>query len=105
MEIASWIIVGLVTGSIARLAMPGPAAGGMPVAISTGLVGAFIGGLVGTTISPDELAAFDLYAVATATVGAMILLFLYRCVAMRFEVTETKSRPVSLSLAKKAHNL
>ena len=39
MDIASWIIVGLVTGSIARLAMPGPAAGGMPVAILIGLVG------------------------------------------------------------------
>ena len=102
MEITSWIIVGLVTGSIARLAMPGPAAGGMPVAISIGLVGAFIGGLVGTTISPDDLASFDLYAVATATVGAMALLFLYRCVAMRFEATPTKSRPVSLSLAKSA---
>ena len=102
MEIASWIIVGLFTSSIARLAMPGPAAGGMPVAISIGLVGAFIGGVVGTTISPDKLAPFDLYSVATATLGAMILLFLYRCVAMRFEVTQTKLRPVSVLLAKSA---
>ena len=102
MEIASWIIVGLVTGSIARLAMPGPAAGGMPVAISIGLIGAFVGGLIGTTITPDELAAFDLYAMATATVGAMILLFLYRCVAIRFEENPNKSRPASLLLAKSA---
>ena len=50
MDIASWIIVGLVTGSIARLAMPGPAAGGMPVAILIGLVGAFIGGVAGDNL-------------------------------------------------------
>ena len=62
MDIASWIIVGLVIGSIARVAMPGPAAGGMPVAILIGLVGAFIGGLLGTTISPDTAAPFNLYA-------------------------------------------
>ena len=67
-----------------------------------GLVGAFMGGLVGTTISPDKLAPFDLYAVVTAAVGAMILLFLYRCVAMRFEVTQTKLRPVPVLLAKSA---
>ena len=102
MEIASWSIVGLVTGSVARVAMPGPAAGGMPVAILIGLVGTCMGGFVGTTISPDKLAPFDLYSVATATVGAMILLFLYRCVAMRYEVTQTKSRPVSVLLAKSA---
>jgi uncharacterized membrane protein YeaQ/YmgE (transglycosylase-associated protein family) len=84
MEIASWLIVGLAAGSMARVAMPGPAAGGMPVAILIGLVGALIGGSLGTTISPDTLAPYHLYAVATAAIGALVLLFVYRCVAMRF---------------------
>ena len=39
MEIISWIVMGLVTGSMARVAMPGPAAGGMSIAILIGLVG------------------------------------------------------------------
>jgi uncharacterized membrane protein YeaQ/YmgE (transglycosylase-associated protein family) len=94
MDIASWIIVGLVTGSIARIAMPGPAAGGMPVAILIGVVGAFIGGLLGTTISPDTAAPFNLYASSIAAIGAMILLFLYRCVAMRFEENQFETRPM-----------
>ncbi len=102
MDIASWIIVGLVTGSIARLAMPGPAAGEIIVAILIGLVGAFIGGVVGTTISPDTVAPVNRFSVLIAVDGAMILLFIYRCVAMRFEVTQTKSRPVSVLLAKSA---
>ena|SRR5688572_17566548 len=84
MNIASWIIVGLATGSMARVAMPGPAAGGMPVAILIGLVGAVIGGLLGTIISPDTSAPFHLYAVATAAIGALAVLFMYRCIAMRF---------------------
>jgi uncharacterized membrane protein YeaQ/YmgE (transglycosylase-associated protein family) len=99
-DIASWIIVGLVTGSMARLAMPGPAAGGMPVAILIGLAGAFIGGLLGATISPDAADSLNLYASFMAGIGAMILLFIYRCVAMRFEENQTGSRPMSLLLAK-----
>ena len=62
MEIASWIFIGLFTGSIARVAMPGPAAGGMSVAILIGVIGALIGGIVGTIFSPDVLAPFNLYA-------------------------------------------
>ena len=99
MNIASWIIVAMAAGSMARIAMPGPAAGGMPVAILIGLVGAFIGGLLGTTVSPDAAASVNLYATVTAAIGSMILLFLYRCVAMRFEENRTGSSPVSLLLA------
>jgi uncharacterized membrane protein YeaQ/YmgE (transglycosylase-associated protein family) len=102
MDIAFWIIVGMAAGSMARIAMPGPAAGGMPVAILIGLVGAFIGGLLGTTVSPDAAASFNLYASFTAAIGAMILLFIYRCVAMRFVENQTEPSPVSLLLAKSA---
>ncbi len=102
MDIASWIIIGMAVGSMARIAMPGPAAGGMPVAISIGLVGAVIGGLLGTTISPDAAASINLYASFIAAIGAMILLFLYRCAAMRFEDNQNELRPVSLLLAKSA---
>jgi uncharacterized membrane protein YeaQ/YmgE (transglycosylase-associated protein family) len=90
MEIAAWIIIGVITGSIARVAMPGPAAGGMWVAILIGVIGASIGGIVGTIFSPDALAPFDLYALAIAAIGAMIFLFLYRCFAIRFEKRITR---------------
>jgi uncharacterized membrane protein YeaQ/YmgE (transglycosylase-associated protein family) len=93
-DISSWIIVGLVAGSIARLAMPGPAAGGMPVAILIGLVGAFIGGVVGTTISPDTVTPVNRFSVLIAVDGAMFLLFIYRCVAMRFEKSQIERRPM-----------
>ena len=48
MNILLWIVVGLATGSIARKLMPGPAAGGISIAILIGVVGAIVGGIVGT---------------------------------------------------------
>jgi uncharacterized membrane protein YeaQ/YmgE (transglycosylase-associated protein family) len=90
MEIVSWIIIGLVTGSLARVAMSGPAAGGMSVAVLIGVIGASIGGIVGKTISPDASAPFNLYACLIAAIGAMILLFFYRCFAIRFEKRITR---------------
>jgi uncharacterized membrane protein YeaQ/YmgE (transglycosylase-associated protein family) len=90
MEIVSWIIIGLVTGSLARAAMSGPAAGGMSVAVLIGVIGASIGGIAGKIFSPDALAPFNLYACFIAAIGAMILLFLYRCFAIRFEKRITR---------------
>ena len=96
MEIISWIVMGLVTGSMARVAMPGPAAGGMFVAILIGLLGAFTGGILGTTFSADTLARFNLYALGMAADCAMILLFLYRCIAMRFEVSQPMAESIPI---------
>jgi uncharacterized membrane protein YeaQ/YmgE (transglycosylase-associated protein family) len=92
MEIASWIIVGLVTGSLARIAMPGPAAGGMRVAILIGILGALTGGLLGAIFFPDMLAPFDFSALGMAAVGAMYPLFLYRCSAMHFDALPPDGR-------------
>jgi hypothetical protein len=63
----------------------------MPVAILIGVVGAFIGGLLGTTISPDTAAPVNRFSVLIAVDGAMILLFIDRCVAMRFNVITPKT--------------
>ena len=57
---------------------------------------------MGTIISPDRWLPSIVYSVLIAADGAMILLFIYRCVAMRFEMTQTKSRPVSVLLSKSA---
>ena len=45
MNILLWIVAGVVTGSMARKLMPGPAAGGISIAILIGLIGAVVGGL------------------------------------------------------------
>jgi uncharacterized membrane protein YeaQ/YmgE (transglycosylase-associated protein family) len=83
MEILSWIIVGIITGTMARTIMPGPAAGGIYVAILVGVLGAFIGGSVGTIFPADQAARFNFYALGLALIGSLYLLFAYRCIAMR----------------------
>ena len=83
MNIFLWIVIGLVTGSMARKLMPGPAAGGISIAILIGVVGAIVGGLVGTIFSGNTWGPFNLFTVLTAVDGALYPLFLYRCIAMR----------------------
>ncbi len=94
MEIVSWIIVELITGSVARIVMPGPAAGGIKVAILIGLVGAFIGGIIGTTVSVEDSAP-ALYALLCAVNGALYSLFGYRCFALRLrDLIKTPAKDV-----------
>ena len=59
MEILSWIVVGAIAGSMARAVMPGPAAGGIYVAILIGVFGAFVGGVAGTIFGADQSARFN----------------------------------------------
>lgn len=79
----SWIIIGLLTGSMARVAMPGPAAGGMFVAVLIGLSGALIGGFLGTIFLAETSAPIDITSLMMATNGAIYPLFIYRCIVMR----------------------
>lgn len=82
-NILLWIVVGLVTGSMARKLMPGPAAGGIFVAILIGLTGAVIGGVVGTIFLRNTENSSNHLSVLMAVNGALYPLFLYRCIAMR----------------------
>ena len=83
MSIFLWMIIGIVTASLARKLMPGPAAGGISIAILIGVVGAIVGGLVGTIFSGNTWGPFNVFTVITAVDGALYPLFLYRCIAMR----------------------
>ena len=82
-EIVSWIVVGLIAGSLARVAMPGPAVGGMQVAMLIGLLGALTGGFLGTNFLVRTSAPIDIMSLMMALNGAIYSLFLYRCLAMR----------------------
>jgi uncharacterized membrane protein YeaQ/YmgE (transglycosylase-associated protein family) len=83
LEILSWIIVGILFGSFARAAMPGPAAGGMFVAVLIGLLGALTGGFLGATFVEKTSGPINIASLMMAMNGAIYPLFLYRCLAMR----------------------
>ena len=79
MGIISWVVLGLVAGALAKLIMPGKDPGGIIVTILLGIAGAVVGGLIGSKIfGLEDVTSFNLKSVAIATVGALILLFLYR---------------------------
>jgi uncharacterized membrane protein YeaQ/YmgE (transglycosylase-associated protein family) len=77
--ILGWILFGLVIGVIAKLLMPGRDPGGFIVTILLGIAGALVGGFLGRALGlyqPGEPAGWVM-----ATLGAVLLLFIYRLVA------------------------
>lgn len=76
MGVLGWVLFGLVVGIIAKLLMPGRDPGGLIITTLLGIVGAVIGGFLGRSLGlygPGEPAGFLM-----ATLGAVVLLFLYR---------------------------
>ena len=77
-----WILLGLVAGSLAKFIMPGRDPAGCIFTIFLGLVGAFVGGLVGSQLGWGGVTQgrFDLRSIGIATFGALILLALGRLI-------------------------
>ena len=76
--VLGWILFGLVVGIVAKLLMPGRDPGGLIITTLLGIVGAVIGGFLGRSLGlygPGEPAGFLM-----ATVGAVVLLFIYRMI-------------------------
>ena len=74
--VLGWMLFGLIVGIIAKLIMPGRDPGGMLVTMLIGIVGAVLGGFIGRAMGlyqPGEPAGFFV-----ATLGAILLLFIYR---------------------------
>ncbi|HSL08434.1 MAG TPA: GlsB/YeaQ/YmgE family stress response membrane protein [Pseudonocardiaceae bacterium] len=84
MGFLGWIVLGLLAGAIAKLIMPGDDPGGIIVTMLIGIVGAVIGGFLGSLIFGIGLENF--WSIRTwiiAIIGALILLGLYRIFAGR----------------------
>jgi uncharacterized membrane protein YeaQ/YmgE (transglycosylase-associated protein family) len=73
-------VVGLIAGILAKWVMPGPDPGGIVVTALIGIVGAFIGGWV---LEWLDLGGGILGSILTATLGAIILLAIYRLLTRR----------------------
>jgi uncharacterized membrane protein YeaQ/YmgE (transglycosylase-associated protein family) len=83
MGIISWILVGLLAGLLAKLIMPGGDPGGIIVTILIGIVGAFVGGFVVSLLGGTGVTGFNVWSILVATLGAIILLAIYRLVTRR----------------------
>ena len=84
MGILGWIVLGLIAGAIAKLIMPGDDPGGIIVTMLLGIVGAVIGGFIGSRIFGTGLQTFwNLQTWIVAIIGSLILLLIYRLIAGR----------------------
>jgi len=83
MGIISWIIVGLIAGVLGKLIMPGDDPGGFFVTILIGMAGAIVGGFVVGLFGGAGATGFNIWSILVATLGAIILLALYRLIAGR----------------------
>jgi len=83
MGIASWIVLGLVAGVLAKLLMPGKDPGGIIVTTVLGVAGALVGGFIGTQLGFGNISGFDFRSLAIAVGGAILLLYLHRALRRR----------------------
>jgi uncharacterized membrane protein YeaQ/YmgE (transglycosylase-associated protein family) len=81
MGIISWIAVGLIAGLLAKVILPGDDPGGLIITTLIGMVGAVIGGFVIGILGGVGATGFNVWSILVATLGAVILLFIYRLFA------------------------
>ena len=78
-----WIILGFLAGYLAKLIMPGPDGGGFILTTILGIVGAVVGGFVGSLIGYPMVSSFDnigssIPSFIFSVIGAIIVLAIYR---------------------------
>lgn len=79
MGILSWIAFGLIAGGIAKLILPGKDPGGCLITIAIGIVGAMLGGIIGTRVLGfGTVTGFNTRSLLIAVLGSVVLLLLYR---------------------------
>lgn len=83
MGIATWIVFGLIAGALAKYLMPGNDPGGIILTILLGIVGAAVGGYLGTLLGFGGVNSFDLRSLLLAIGGALLLLMGFRLIAKR----------------------
>ena len=78
MGIISWIIVGLIAGALGKLILPGDDPGGFIVTILIGMAGSLVGGFIVGLLGGTGVTGFNIWSILVATVGAIVLLAVYR---------------------------
>ncbi len=78
MGIFAWIVLGLIAGAIAKLILPGKQGGGWIVTLLLGVVGALLGGWLGSVLFNAPLE--DFWSIQTwllAIGGAIVVLLIW----------------------------
>ena len=78
-----WAILGLASGVIAKVILPGKDKGGLLTTALVGVIGSFLGGYLGQHFGiTTETGGLDVLSFVTAIAGALILLIAFRLVRL-----------------------
>ena len=78
MGILGWIVLGLIVGAIAKAILPGRQRGGWLVTLLLGIVGALLGGFLGSAIFNVGLGSFfEIRTWLLAIAGSLIVLLIW----------------------------
>ena len=84
MGIVSFLLFGLLAGAVARLATPGRQSIGCLPTLAVGIVGAFLGGVIGDVVLGHKIHfGWDLGPFLLSVVGAVVVLLALQAVAGR----------------------
>jgi len=84
MGVVAWIVLGLVSGLLARMVVPGGQAQGCLATTAVGILGALIGGAIASAADVGELGSFyDAGTWAISVLGAVLLLLVLRALGGR----------------------
>lgn len=76
MSVLGWIVMGLLAGWIARALLPGRQPGGLVITMIVGIVGAAIGGWIGTQLGWGSISGFDLRSLGMSVAGSVVFLLI-----------------------------
>ncbi|MDB5450767.1 MAG: Transglycosylase-associated protein [Phenylobacterium sp.] len=82
MSILAWIVLGLVAGFIASK-LVNRSGGSLVLDLVLGVVGSFVGGFLFTRFGAAGVTGLNLYSILVATLGAVVVLFIYHALMGR----------------------
>jgi uncharacterized membrane protein YeaQ/YmgE (transglycosylase-associated protein family) len=82
MSILAWIVLGLIAGFIASK-LVNKTGSGIVMDLLLGVVGAFVGGFLFTRFGAAGVTGLNLYSILVATLGAVVVLFVYHLLVGR----------------------
>ena len=82
MTLVGWIVFGLITGFVASRIVNQQGQGCI-LNVALGILGAFIGGLIFTSIGGQGATGFNVYSMFVAIIGAIAVLIAYHAITGR----------------------
>jgi len=77
MSILAWLALGLVAGWLAKKITPQKEKGGLLTSLIIGIAGAFVGGIIASSLIGVALTGFNPISILVALGGSLLVLFVY----------------------------